>query len=177
MRFQPTAIHGVVRIKAEPHDDERGLFARLYCPEEFAAAGLGNFAPVQTNLSRNRRRHTLRGLHFQLAPFAEAKLVRVSQGRIQDVVADLRPESPTYRQWTSVELDAAGLTGLFVPEGCAHGFLTLDDGTDVLYQMGRPQVNGLGRGIRWNDPAWDIAWSAQPVVMNDRDASWPDWSD
>jgi dTDP-4-dehydrorhamnose 3,5-epimerase len=175
MRFVPTRIAGVVRVDPEPHADARGQFARLYCPAEFAAAGLGNFQPNQVNLARNPARRTLRGLHFQPPPHAEAKLVRVVQGCAQDVVIDLRPGSETFGAWISVELDAASMSALFVPEGCAHGYLTLRDDTHILYQMGRPHVPGCGHGIRWDDPAFSIAWAAEPVLLSERDATWPDW--
>jgi dTDP-4-dehydrorhamnose 3,5-epimerase len=173
MRFTATAIPGVTIVDAEPHEDERGGFARLYCPVEFAAAGLA-FAARQVSLSRNPAPGTLRGLHFQDPPHAEAKLVRVTRGRVFDVAVDLRPDSPAFRRWTGVELDADGMHALFVPPGCAHGFLTLEPDTDVLYQIDRDHVPGLGRGVRWNDPALAIAWPAEPALISERDATWPD---
>lgn len=176
MRFRMTAIPGAVEVEAEPHQDPRGLFARLFCPDEFAAAGLGGFHPVQINLSRNPRCHTLRGMHYQPPPYAEAKLVRVVRGQAQDVVIDLRPDSPSYGSWTSVVLDADRLNALYVPEGCAHGFLTLSADTDILYLMGRAHVPGHGHGVRWDDPAFGVAWGAVPSVIDPRDAAWPDWS-
>lgn len=172
MRFLATEIAGVIRIEAEPHTDERGLFARIYCPNEFAAAGIC-FEPRQVNLSRNVSRHTLRGMHYQDPPYAEAKLVRVTQGRIYDVALDLRPDSATFGKWTATELDADSLAALFIPEGCAHGFLTLEPSTDVLYQMGRDHVPGAGRGVRYDDPAFAIRWPAEPVVISERDQTWP----
>lgn len=165
-----------MRIAPEPHHDPRGLFARLFCPIEWAAAGLAPFSPVQMNLSRNPTLHTLRGLHLQHPAHAEAKLVRVTQGRIFDVALDLRPESPTYLQWAGVELDAEGMQALFIPAGCAHGFLSLAPDTDVLYLMDRAHVPNQGRGVRWDDPRFAIAWPAEPVLMDARDASWPDWT-
>ncbi len=175
MRFFETEVAGCFRIEAEAHEDDRGAFARIWCPEEFAAAGIGDFAPVQSNLSRNRAALTLRGMHFQRAPFAEAKLVRVARGAIFDVVADLRPESPSYRRWTGARLDADGMTALYAPEGCAHGFLTLEPDTDVLYLMGRMFEPGRGDGFRFDDPAFAIAWPAAPKVISERDASYPDF--
>lgn len=176
MRFLPTPLAGVVRIEPEPHHDARGLFARLFCPRAWEAAGLPPFTPVQMNVSRNPTAFTLRGMHLQDPPHAEAKLVRVTRGRIFDVALDLRTDSPSFRCWTGVELDAAGMEALFIPEGCAHGFLTLEPDTDVLYLMGRLHVPDQGRGVRWDDPAFRIAWPRQPVLIDGRDAGWPDWS-
>ena len=174
MRFVPTPIAGVVRIEAEPHVDDRGLFARLYCPEEFAAAGI-DFAPAQTSLSRNPTSGTLRGMHFQAAPHAETKLVRVTRGRVFDVAVDLRPDSPTYRQWTGAELSAENLVGLYIGEGIAHGFLTLEPDTDVVYQIAPAYRPGHDAGVRWDDPAFGIAWPMAPVLISARDAGYPDF--
>lgn len=173
MRFAPTQIAGVVRVEAEPHRDDRGLFARLHCPEEFAAAGV-SFEPVQTSVSRNPHRHTLRGLHYQPAPHGETKLVRVTRGRIFDVAVDLRPDSRTFRGWTAAELSAENLMGLFIPEGVAHGFLTLEPDTDVVYQIAPAFRPGHEAGVRWNDPAFAIAWPATPALISPRDAGYPD---
>jgi dTDP-4-dehydrorhamnose 3,5-epimerase len=173
MRFTPTAIPGVTIIEATPHADSRGLFARLYCPVEFEAAGLGFFQPTQVNLSRNTALHTLRGLHYQDPPHAEAKLVRVMRGRIFDVAVDLRPESATYLRWTGVELDDRGLRGLLIPEGCAHGFITLAPETDILYQMGRNFEPSFGKGLRYDDPRLGIEWPAPPAVIDEKDGRWP----
>lgn len=173
MLFHPTPIAGVVRIEAEPKGDARGSFARLYCPSEFAAAGLGDFAPTQVNLSRNPVMHTLRGLHYQDPPFAEAKLVRAVRGRAFDVAVDLRPDSPTYRLWTALELSAGRMDAVFIPEGCAHGFITLEPDTELLYQMGRMYEPGQARGLRYDDPAIGVAWPAAPAVIGDADLNWP----
>ncbi len=173
MRFHATELAGVVIIEAEPHADERGSFARLYCPNEFAAAGI-DFHPRQVSLSRNSARHTLRGLHFQAPPHDEAKLVRVTQGRAFDVAVDLRPDSDTFRRFVAVELDGEAMRAVFIPPGCAHGFLTLEPDTDVLYQIDRDHVPGVGRGVRWDDPALAIGWPARPAVISRRDATWPD---
>lgn len=173
MRFVPTPIAGVVRVEAEPHADERGLFARLHCPEAFAAAGIA-FEPAQTSLSRNPTSGTLRGMHFQAPPHAEAKLVRVTRGRVFDVAVDLRPDSPTYRQWTGAELSAENLVGLYIGEGMAHGFLTLEPDTDVVYQIAPAYRPGHDAGVRWNDPAFGIDWPAAPRLISERDASYPD---
>ena len=171
-----TDLPGVMRIAAEPHSDARGLFARLYCPQEFAAAGI-DFAPTQVNLSTNRRARTLRGMHFQKPPYAESKLVRVIQGRAWDVVVDLRP-GPTQGQWIAEELSAEGLNALYLPEGVAHGFLTLEADTHILYQMGRDYVPGQADGVRWDDPYLDIDWprSPEPDTLSDQDRNWPDFA-
>lgn len=172
MKIEATLLPGVFRLEPVPHPDERGFFARIHCPDELAAAGI-SFTSTQVNLSRNTRRHTLRGMHYQDAPFAEAKIVRVARGAIHDVVVDLRPESPTFRQHIGADLDAAKGMALFIPEGCAHGFLTLEDETDVLYQMGRPYVPGQARGCRWDDPALGIVWPHPPAVIGAADLAWP----
>jgi len=176
MRFAETEIAGVFDVAAEPRRDERGFFARIFCPQEFADAGL-DFVSTQINLSRNDRAFTLRGMHWQDAPHAEAKLVRVTSGAIHDVVVDIRPGSPTFRRWIARRLDAEGAAALFIPEGCAHGFLTLEAKTDVFYQMSRPYVAGQERGIRWDDPAIGIVWPADPQVVGEADRTWPAFSE
>lgn len=173
MRFTPTAIAGVVVVDIDPMTDDRGAFARLHCPGEFAAAG-HPFTPVQTSLSRNTKALTLRGLHYEAAPHEEAKLVRTTRGRIFDVAVDLRPDSPTYLAWTGTELSAGNGRALLIGRGMAHGFLTLEDETDVLYQIDRMFEPGHGQGARWDDPAFGIAWPARPMVISDRDATYPD---
>lgn len=173
MRFTATGIDGVAAVDIEPVADERGAFARLHCPEEFAAAG-HPFAPLQTSLSRNARAGTLRGLHYEAAPHEEAKLVRVTRGAIFDVAVDLRPASPTYRRWTGTELTAENGRALLIGKGIAHGFITLADDTDVLYQIDAIFTPGHGRGARWDDPAFGIEWPRAPVVISQRDATYPD---
>ena len=175
MRFIPTAIAGVVVVELDPVSDARGSFARLHCPEDFARAG-HDFVPQQTSLSRNLKAGTLRGMHYEAPPHAEAKLVRVTRGRIFDVAVDLRPESPTFRAWTGAELDAESGRALLIGEGMAHGFLTLEDDCDVLYQINRIFEPGHGRGARWNDPAFGIEWPRIPVVISERDAAYPDFT-
>lgn len=172
MRFLPTAIEGVTIIEIEPHRDDRGFFARLHCPDEFAAAG-HPFVPAQTSLSRNTAAFTLRGLHYEAAPHEEAKLVRATRGRIFDVAVDLRPDSPTYSRWTGAELSAENGRALLIGRGMAHGFLTLEPDTDVLYQIDRIFEPGHGRGARWDDPAFGIEWPAAPKVISERDATYP----
>lgn len=174
MRFAQTDIAGVVVIEIEPVADERGAFARLHCPDAFAAAG-HRFEPAQTSLSRNTAALTLRGMHYQAAPHAETKLVRVTRGRAFDVAVDLRPDSPTHRRWVSVELSADSARAVLIPEGVAHGFLTLEADTDVVYQIAPRHEPGHGLGVRWNDPAFAIAWPAEPRVISPRDAAYPDY--
>lgn len=175
MRFSPTPIAGAVVVDMEPVEDERGAFARLFCPRAFAAAG-HPFSPAQTSLSRNTAAFTLRGMHFQAAPFDEGKLVRVTRGRIFDVAVDLRPGSPTFRQWTGVELGADDGRAFLIGRGLAHGFLTLEPDTDVFYAIDRFFEPGKGEGVRWNDPAFAIDWPAEPRVISDRDAAYPDFA-
>lgn len=174
MRFSETEIAGVVVVDIEAHSDERGAFARLQCPDEFAAAG-HPFTPAQTSLSRNPRPGTLRGLHYQPAPHPEVKLVRAVRGRIFDVAVDLRPGSPTHRKWTAAELSADNARALLIPEGIAHGFLTLEPDTDVLYQISPRFEPGHEAGVRWDDPAFGVAWPARPQVISERDAGYPDY--
>lgn len=173
MRFTPTEIPGVTVVDIEPLEDERGAFARLQCPEEFAAAGYP-LAPAQTSLSRNPQVGTLRGMHYQRAPWAETKLVRAVRGRIFDVALDLRPDSPTRRRWTAVELSADNARALLIPQGVAHGFLTLETATDVLYQISPAFEPGHEAGVRWDDPAFAIAWPAPPRIISERDSRYPD---
>jgi dTDP-4-dehydrorhamnose 3,5-epimerase len=172
LQFRELEITGVKLIATTAHVDERGAFARLYCPTAFREAGI-EFTSTQMNLSTNAVRHTLRGMHFQMKPYEEAKLVRVVHGAIYDVVADLRADSPTRGKWTAVELSAANLHALLIPEGCAHGFLTLEDDTHVIYQMGREFVPGHAAGFRFDDPRMAIEWPAAPAVMSDADRNWP----
>ncbi len=174
MIFKATAIPGVVVVEAEPHGDDRGFFARLHCPEEFAHAGWP-FEPVQTSLSHNAKSGTLRGMHYQVAPYAETKLVRATRGRAFDVVVDLRTDSPTHRRWAAVELDAAKANAVLIPEGVAHGFLTLEDETDVLYQIAPAYRPGHDSGVRWDDPAFAVDWPRPPSVISARDAAYPDY--
>lgn len=172
MIFETTPLSGVMLIRPEPRGDARGFFARIFCPEEIAAAGL-EFTSMQINLSRNPHRFTLRGMHYQNPPHAEAKIVRVTRGAIHDVVIDLRPGSPTRLRHAAFRLDAEGALALFIPEGFAHGFLTLEAETDVLYQMGRAYTPGHARGVRFDDPALGIAWPHPPALIGEADRDWP----
>ncbi len=170
MKFTALPIPGAYLLGLDELEDERGFFARVFCREEFLARGL-NPDVVQCSLSFNHRRATLRGMHYQAEPHAEAKLVRCTRGAVYDVVLDLRAGSPTYLQWAAAELSAGNRRAVYVPEGCAHGFQTLEDGTDVYYQMSAPYQPESARGVRWDDPAHGIAWPLPDPVVGERDRS------
>jgi dTDP-4-dehydrorhamnose 3,5-epimerase len=172
--FKETDLRGAYLIELEERADERGSFARVFCEREFEAHGLPTRFP-QSNLSRNRKAGTLRGMHYNLLPFAEAKLVRVQTGAVHDVIVDLRPGSATYLHSIGVELSAATGRALFVPGGFAHGFITLLDDTDVHYQMGEFYRADAARGFRWNDPAFSLSWPRPVAVIAERDANYPDF--
>jgi dTDP-4-dehydrorhamnose 3,5-epimerase len=169
VKFVETKLKGVFEIDIEPICDERGFFARSWCRAEFEAHGL-NSNLAQCNISFNARKGTLRGMHYQEAPYQEVKLVRCTRGALYDAAVDLRPESPTFRSWVSVLLTAGNRRALYIPEGCAHGFLTLEDDTEVFYQMSESYKEGLGRGVRWDDPAFGITWPIEVQVISARDA-------
>jgi dTDP-4-dehydrorhamnose 3,5-epimerase len=174
MRFLETPLAGARVIEIVPHADPRGFFARTFCRDELVAAGLpGEF--MQASVSYNLRRGTLRGMHFQAAPHEEPKLVRCTRGALHDVIIDLRPGSATRCRWFGVELSAENRRTLYVPPGFAHGFQTLVDDTEILYQMAEPYMPGLARGVRWNDPAFGIAWPIADPFMSERDAVYPDY--
>ena len=168
MRATKTEIEGAWVLHLEPHADDRGFFARSFCREEFAALGI-NPDVVQCNVSFNERAGTLRGMHYQLAPSAEAKLVRCTSGGIYDAIVDLRPDSPSYRKWIAVELTAENRDALFVPEGCAHGFQTLADRTEVFYQMSEFYAPEAARGFRYDDPQFGIEWPLEVACISDKD--------
>jgi dTDP-4-dehydrorhamnose 3,5-epimerase len=170
MRLVPTAVAGAFIVEVTPHADDRGLFARTFCADTFAAHGLASVYP-QCNVSQNHKRSTLRGLHYQADPKPEAKLVRATRGRAFDVAVDLRRGSESYLRWAAVELDAARHNAFYIPAGCAHGFLTLSDDCELFYQMSEPYVPELQRGIRFDDPAVAIAWPFAPQVLSARDAA------
>ncbi len=174
MIFEPTEIAGVVAVEVDRFADERGFFARTFCADEFAAHGLAQDL-VQSSVSRNPKRGTLRGLHFQAEPASEPKLVRCTRGAIFDVAVDLRDGSPTYRRWAARELSADNHRALHIPGGCAHGFVTLEDDCEVLYCMGTRYVPDLARGVRWDDPAFGIEWPLAPTHISERDAGYPDF--
>lgn len=174
MRIVPTPLAGLCTVETQPQADERGHFHRLFDADSFAAAGI-DFLPRQSGISRNLRRGTLRGLHYQKPPSEQAKLVRCIAGAVFDVAVDIRPGSAGFRQWFGIELSAGNGRALFVPAGFAHGFITLADDTDVLYELGAGEDRAAAAGLRWNDPAFAIDWPLSPVVINQRDAAWPDF--
>jgi dTDP-4-dehydrorhamnose 3,5-epimerase len=174
MIFQETKLQGAFEIHLEPKSDERGFFARAWCQKEFEAHGL-NPRLAQCNVSFNKRRGTLRGIHYQAAPYAESKLVRCTKGAVYDIVLDLRPDSPTFTEWIAVDLTAANRSMVYVPEGCGHGFLTLEDETEVFYQMSRFYEAKSARGVRWDDPAFRIAWPEKVEVISERDRTYPNF--
>jgi dTDP-4-dehydrorhamnose 3,5-epimerase len=172
MIFHHSPLPGAYTIDMQRLEDERGFFARSFCAQEFAQHGLPTAMP-QSSISFNTRRGTLRGLHYQAEPHAEDKLVRCTAGAIYDVIVDLRPSSLTRRRWFGTELSAENHRALFVPQGFAHGFITLRQDTEVLYMISVPYVPGFDRGVRWNDPAIGIAWPLDPSVVSARDAAYP----
>lgn len=172
MKFVPTPLAGAYVVRAERIADERGHFARLYCSEEFARQGLDP-SLAQCSVSANRVARTLRGMHYQCAPHAEAKLVRCTRGAMFDVIVDLRPDSATRGRWFGIELSATGDDMLYVPREFAHGFLTLQDDTEVHYQISTPYHPPAARGFRWDDPEVGIAWPARPAVISLRDRELP----
>jgi dTDP-4-dehydrorhamnose 3,5-epimerase len=175
VRFEPTAIAGAFFVELDVHEDERGLFARAFCEQIFAQAGI-NMRIIQTNISRNPTAGTLRGMHFQAPPHEEPKLIQCVRGRIFDVAIDLRCHSPSYKRSASTQLAAEDNRLFFIPPGCAHGFLTLEGNCDVLYYMGAAFVLGAARGVRWNDPVFEIPWPRLPNLMSERDASYADYT-
>ena len=174
MKFLETEVLGVFEIRPEIFPDERGFFARSWCQEEFASHGLDPRL-VQCNISGNLKQGTLRGMHYQDSPYAETKLVRCTRGSIFDVAVDLRVGSLTYKRWASAILTAENHSMLYIPEGCAHGFLTLEDNSEVFYQMSQFYHPEAAQGVRWNDPAFAIEWPGTPEVISARDASYPDF--
>jgi dTDP-4-dehydrorhamnose 3,5-epimerase len=166
--FRATKMPAVYLVEPERRADERGFFARTWCQQEFAAHGL-NPSLVQCNISYNRLKGTLRGMHYQAAPHGEAKLIRCTRGAIYDVIVDLRADSPTFKQWLAAELTADNRSMLFAPEGLAHGFQTLADDTEVFYQMSEFYHPEAARGVRWDDPAFGIRWPLPDPILSDRD--------
>ena len=174
MRFLETPIAGAWLVDLEPRADERGFFARVWDTEVLVSRGLrGDF--IQCNESGSVRRGTLRGLHYQAAPYGEVKLVHCTRGRVFDVVADVRTDSPTYLQWFGAELSRDNRRLMYVPEGCAHAYLSLEDDCEVIYPVTAAYRQDAERGIRWNDPAIGIQWPIEPVVLSDKDRRWPDF--
>jgi dTDP-4-dehydrorhamnose 3,5-epimerase len=173
--FSATPLEGAYILELDRHNDDRGYFARTWCQRELKHAGL-NPTLVQCSLSFNLRRKTLRGMHWQAAPHAEVKIVRCTRGAIWDVIIDLRPESPTFMQHLGVELTADSGRALYIPEGMAHGFVTLADSSEVFYQMSAFHEPASARGVRWNDPAFAIAWPVTDPLLHARDSAYPDFA-
>ena len=174
MIFIPTTLPGAFVVEPERRFDERGFFARTWCRREFESAGLG-VEFVQSSVSNGLLNRTLRGMHWQAAPHEEVKLVRCTRGAIWDAIIDLRTASPTYMKYFAVELTAESGRALYVPAGCAHGFVTLEDGSEVLYHMSNYYEPSAARGVRWNDPAFGVPWPVVEPIMHPRDAGYPDF--
>lgn len=175
MIFTATELPGVFTVDPEMRADPRGFFARGWCSREFGDRALPNQV-AQMNVSFNRDKHTLRGFHYQIAPHQEDKYLWCVRGAVHDVALDLRPDSPTFRRHFAVELSAANHRMLLVPKGCAHAFLTLADDTEVTYLVSEFYTPAAERGVRWNDPAFGVRWPADPAVISDKDANWPDFA-
>jgi dTDP-4-dehydrorhamnose 3,5-epimerase len=176
MIFKETKLKGAYIIEIEPLADERGFFARSFCQKEFEEHGL-NPCIVQCNISYNKERGTLRGMHYQVAPYEEAKLVSCVRGAIYDVIIDLRPNSPTCAQWLAVELSSENNNMIYIPEGFAHGFQTLKDDTVVFYQMSEFYHSECARGVRWDDPAFGIKWRLRHPILSERDQGYLDFGE
>jgi dTDP-4-dehydrorhamnose 3,5-epimerase len=174
MLFNPTKLKDAWVVEVEQREDERGFFARTWCKEEFRDRGLDTNL-VQCSISFNKKAGTLRGMHFQLPPFAETKLVRCTQGAIYDVIIDLRQDSETFLQWVGVELSAENRKALYVPKGFAHGFQTLVDNTEVFYQISEVYAPDYARGLRWDDPIFKITWQQPVTVISLRDRNYEDY--
>jgi dTDP-4-dehydrorhamnose 3,5-epimerase len=174
MHFKETNVVGAYEITIEPRFDERGFFGRSWCQREFEQHGL-NPRLSQCNVSFNRCKGTLRGMHYQNEPLPECKLVRCTKGAIYDVIIDLRCDSPSFKEHFGITLTSRDFNMLYVPKGCAHGFLTLEDNTEVFYQMSEFYASDLSRGLRWDDPAFGIKWPEPVAIISDRDRSYPDF--
>lgn len=175
MRFIPTNLKDAYILEPEKLEDERGFFARSWCKQGFSERGL-DANLEQCSISFNKKKGTLRGMHFQLPPFAETKLVRCTQGTIYDVAIDLRQDSATFLQWVGVELTAENRNALYIPKGFAHGFQTLADNTEVFYQISEVYAPECARGVRWDDPAFEIAWPEPVCVISERDRNYENYS-
>ena len=176
MIFKETNLKGAFIIEPEIMADERGFFARTWCAREFEAHGLTPKL-VQCNISFNKQKGTLRGMHYQVVPREEAKVVRCTMGTIYDVIIDLRPNSPTYKRWVSVDMSAENRRMLYIPEGFAHGFLTMEDDTEVFYQMSEFYAPECARGVRWNDPVFNITWPLGVAVISEKDGQYPNFAE
>ena len=176
MKFVSTELEGVYTIEIEKFEDERGFFARAWCAKEFEAAGM-NPNLVQGNISYCGHRGTLRGMHYQAAPYEEAKCVRCTRGAIYDVCIDLRPESPSFLKWTGVELSAQNHRLIYIPEGFAHGYVTLVDNTEIFYLVSQYYAPEYERGVRWDDKRFSIDWPITDVIISEKDKTWPDFKE
>jgi dTDP-4-dehydrorhamnose 3,5-epimerase len=174
MVFTETKLKGAYIIELGKIEDERGFFARAWCRKEFEAKGMTGRV-VQANVSFNKKKGTLRGMHYQLHPYEESKLVRCTRGSIYDVIIDLRPHSTSFKQWIGVELTAGNYKMLYVPEGFAHGFQTLEENTEVTYQVSQFYTPGAERGVRYDDPAFGINWPLDVQVISEKDEFWADY--
>lgn len=175
MIFKETKLKGAYIIEPERLEDTRGFFARAWCKKEFEAHGL-NSGLVQCNISFNKKSYTLRGMHYQSPPYKETKLVRCTMGAIYDVIIDLRSESPTYKHWVGVKLTEENHRMLYVPENFAHGYQTLRDNTEVFYQVSQSYSPEFERGVRWNDPSFNIKWpETDKSIISKKDQNWPDY--
>ena len=172
MIFLETTLDDAYILKLEKKEDNRGFFARSYCENEFKKHGI-SFTPVQANISYNKYKHTLRGMHYQEPPHAEAKLIRCVRGSIYDVIIDIREGSPTMNKWFGVEISAENKKMLFIPKGFAHGFLTLEEKTEVSYLMSEFYKPGFGRGIKWDSAFYNIKWPSEATVVSEKDKNWP----
>ncbi len=175
MKFRAAPLDGAFRIELARIEDPRGFFARSFCKRELLEAGV-HFECVQCNISGNRRKGTVRGMHFQIAPRSEAKIVRCTRGAAYDVIVDLRPGSPTHLMWYGEKLTADNHVALYVPEGFAHGFETLEDDTEILYMMSESYSPEYARGVRWNDPRFAIRFPLPVAEISERDAGYPDYT-
>ena len=172
MIFRETTLKGAFVIEIEKFEDKRGFFARAWCQKEVEANGLVSRV-VQTNISFNKKRGTLRGMHYQVAPYEQIKLIRCTRGVIYDVIIDLRPDSPTFRKWTGVKLTAENYTMLYVPENFAHGFQTLENNTEATYQVSQFYSPESERGFRYDDPVFQVEWPLPVEVISEKDIAWP----
>ncbi|MFZ5865529.1 MAG: dTDP-4-dehydrorhamnose 3,5-epimerase [Thermodesulfobacteriota bacterium] len=174
MKFTETELPGAFLIELEPNEDDRGFFARTFCRTEFEERGLVTDF-VQSSISFNKKKGTLRGMHFQAPPREEVKLVRCTRGSVYDVIVDLRPGSPTFKHWTALELSADNRWSLYIPKGFAHGFQTFEDNSELLYMISEPYHPESARGVRWDDPAFGIAWPFEPTTVSETDKSYPEF--
>jgi dTDP-4-dehydrorhamnose 3,5-epimerase len=174
MRFLETSLPGAYLVEPELKEDERGFFARIFCADEFKAHGLETQL-VQCSISSSKQKGTLRGMHHQAQPYGEVRLVRCTMGSIFDVIIDLRPDSPTLCDWWGYELSAENRKAVYIPKGFAHGFITLEDGCEVFYQMSEYYHPESARGVRWNDPSFNIHLPIMPVIISERDRTYPDF--